>query len=362
MGQAIQSQACFDGKRAYYMSNRGELMCVDVEGFRDGKNDGPFKAEKHQGAEDVDVIWKIDLMNELGVFKREAGDVGNPLPSPVVLGDLVFCVTAHGVPSNGARADPKPPSFLAVHKLTGKVTWSSNAPGADIIYCQWSSPVPARVNGADQIIFPGGDGFLYGFEPATGRQLWKLDCNKPGTLDRFREKIPWEQRAEARFGFVGKPIVHGEMLYVALNDNFEHHMPLPLLAIDLAAPGDQPKIVWQFGSPEFNGTFTSAATDGGLVFVTDSHCLLFALDAKTGRELWRAQLEDGQNLYASPVIHNQRVYAGAESTVTVFDVAREKKCVGQYEFDSAFLSTPQFADNQMFVAVGEYVYALLLPE
>jgi outer membrane protein assembly factor BamB len=363
MGQAIQSQPCFDGKRAYYMSNRGELMCVDVDGFRDEINDGPFKDEKERGAEDVDIIWKIDLMQELGVFKREAGDVGNPLPSPMVLGDLVFCGTAHGIPADGGRADPKPPSFLAVHKLTGKVAWSSNAPGADIIYGQWSSPVHAKVNGAEQVIFPGGDGFLYGFEPTTGKQLWKLDCNKPGALDPQWKGFRPEQRLESRFGFVGKPVVHEEMLYVALNDSIEARVPLPLLGINLAAPGGQPRIVWQFDDPAFKGTLTSAAVDGGLLFVTDAACTLFALDAKSGREWWRAKLEDdGGSNYASPVVYRGRVYAAAEEAVTVFEAAREKKCVGRYDLDQSYPSTPQFAENQMFIAVGRYVYALRLPE
>lgn len=362
MGQAIHSQPCFDGNRAYYLSNRGELMCVDVEGFRDGKNDGPFKGEKDQGAEDVDIVWKIDLMEELGVYKREAGDVGNAIPSPIVLGDLVFCVTAHGIVVTSGDADPKPPSFLAVHKLTGKIAWSSNAPGADIIYGQWSSPVSAKVNGADQVIFPGGDGFLYGFEPATGKQLWKLDCHIPGALDQHKDDFRLSWRLHARFFFHGKPVVHEDMLYVALNDSIESRVPLPLLAIHLAEPGGQPRIVWKFDDLAFKGTLTSAVVDGGLLFVTDADLTLFALDAKSGREWWRAKLEDGAGYFASPAVYRGRVYAAGETTVTVFEAAREKKCLGQYEFGASYPSTPQFAGDQMFIAAGEYVYALRLPE
>ena len=364
MGQAIHSQPCFDGKRAYYMSNRGELMCVDVEGFRDGKNDGPFKGEKDEGAEDVDIVWKIDLMEELGVFKREAGDVGNPIPSPIVLGDLVFCGTAHGIDRTRGQdsADPKPPSFLAVHKLTGKIAWSSNAPGADIILGQWSSPVSARVKGADQVIFPGGDGFLYGFEPTTGKQLWKLDCNIPGVLDQHKKDSFFPDRLNGRFGFHGKPVVHEDMLYVGLNYCIEARVPLPLLAIHLDEPGGQPRIVWKFDDLAFKGTLTSAAVDGGLLFVTGADCTLFALDAKSGRECWRAKLGDDAVYFASPVVCRGRVYAAGEDTVTVFEAAREKKCLGHYEFDASYPSTPQFADGQMFIAVGEYLYALRLPE
>jgi len=364
-GQPIHSVACFDGSRAYYVSNRGELMCVNLEGSRKGSNNQPLTSADGRRAEEADVVWKIDMMKDLGVFKRDWSDVGNPLSSPIIIGDLVFCVTGHGVPpgaSGETRADPKPPSFLAVQKMTGKVAWSSNAPNAGIIFSQWSSPVQARVNGADQVIFPGGDGILYGFEPATGRLLWKLDCNPPGALDPFRERIPRERQAEARCGFVAMPIVHGTKLYVSLNENFESPQPHPLLAIDLAAPGGQPKLSWQFGDPAFKGTMVSAAVDNGLVFVTGNDGMLFALDEKSGRECWRARCEsDARNLYASPVIYRGRVYAGGESAITVFEAARERKCVGQYQFDQVYLDTPKFAGDQMFVAVGEFVYALRVP-
>jgi outer membrane protein assembly factor BamB len=364
-GQPIHSEACFDDGRVYYVSNRGELMCVALEGFRAGKSGEPDTNEAAHGATDVKVIWRIDMMKELGVFKRDWSDVGNPLCSPIIIGDLVFCVTGHGVPSSpfGTKhADPDPPSFLAVHKLTGKVAWSSNAPNNGILFSQWASPVQACVNGAHQVIFPGGDGLLYGFEPATGRLLWKLDCNRPDAIDPFREERPWEREAESRCGFLGSPIVHGTTLYVALNQSWETPRRHPLLAIDLATPDGQPKVRWQFAGPGWKGTPVSAAAGNGLIFVTSDDCILFALDEITGRECWRAELdESARNIYSAPVVHEGRVYAGAETSVTVFEATREKKCVGQYEFNMFYIGTPHFAEGQMFVADEQVIHAVRLP-
>ncbi len=39
---------------------------------------------------------------------------------------------------------------------------------------QWTSPAYATVNGKGQVIFPGGDGWLYGFEAKKGELLWKF--------------------------------------------------------------------------------------------------------------------------------------------------------------------------------------------
>jgi len=65
--QGIASSPLVEGDRLYYVSNRCELMAVDTEGFKDGENDGPYKDEKLTGQFDGDIVWKLDMMDELGV-------------------------------------------------------------------------------------------------------------------------------------------------------------------------------------------------------------------------------------------------------------------------------------------------------
>ena len=52
------------------MSNRGEVMAVDADGFRDKTNDGLVKDEKLTREVDADVIWRYDMMEELGVAQH----------------------------------------------------------------------------------------------------------------------------------------------------------------------------------------------------------------------------------------------------------------------------------------------------
>ena len=89
--QGVCSSPAVDGKRLYYVSNRGELVCLDTEGFLDGKNDGPFQGEVHKGPSDADIIWKLDMMKELGVYQRNLAN-----SSPVIWEDLVFLETSNG--------------------------------------------------------------------------------------------------------------------------------------------------------------------------------------------------------------------------------------------------------------------------
>jgi len=116
--QGVCSSPAVDGKRLYYVSNRGELVCLDTEGFLDGKNDGPFQDEVYKGPTDADIVWKLDMMKELGVYPRNMAN-----SSPVIWEDLVFVETSNGRNDETFPA-PKAPSFLAVNKNTGKVVWT----------------------------------------------------------------------------------------------------------------------------------------------------------------------------------------------------------------------------------------------
>ncbi len=56
-----------DGEKLWYVSNRGEVVCLDTQGFHDGENDGPFNKEPNENKDEADVIWKVDMMKQLGV-------------------------------------------------------------------------------------------------------------------------------------------------------------------------------------------------------------------------------------------------------------------------------------------------------
>src|SRR5690606_8402109 len=67
-----------EGNRIYIVTNRCEVLCLDVNGQADG-NDGPFKDEGAYmagpgkdafpvGPRDADIVWRYDMREELGVF------------------------------------------------------------------------------------------------------------------------------------------------------------------------------------------------------------------------------------------------------------------------------------------------------
>ena len=72
------SPAIEDGK-AYVVTNRCEVVCLDLDGMQDGNDDGSYKDEQSyvrpKGSidsldteMDADIIWRYDMRDELGVF------------------------------------------------------------------------------------------------------------------------------------------------------------------------------------------------------------------------------------------------------------------------------------------------------
>src|SRR5208282_2111354 len=153
--QGICSTCNVDGNRVYYVSNRCELVCADVEGANDGSGNGK-------------IIWKLDMMKELGVFPHNMS-----ASSPNIDGDLVYVVTSNGVDeSHIVIPSPDAPSFIVVNKKTGDVVHDWVGPGDKILHGQWSSPAIGVIGGVKQVVYPGGDGRLYAYDAETFKDLW----------------------------------------------------------------------------------------------------------------------------------------------------------------------------------------------
>src|SRR5687767_10355205 len=89
--QGIASSPLAIGDRLYYTSNRGVIFCLDINGFRDGENDGAFKDEKLTSQNDADVVWQFDMLEEVGSYPHNLSNA-----SPVMLDSLIFANTSNG--------------------------------------------------------------------------------------------------------------------------------------------------------------------------------------------------------------------------------------------------------------------------
>ncbi len=383
----ICSGVAVEGKRLYYVSNQCQLVCADTEGFHDGKNDG-VTDEKYKDNADADIIWRLDMIGELGVFPRYLAS-----SSPLLVGDVVYVLTSNGVDEDGLTLPaPDAPSFIAVNKQDGKVIWTDKSPGDRIYEGQWSSPTYGEVNGKGQVYMPGGDGWLYAFEPlgdpakpGKSKLIWKFDCNPPGS------KFTMGGRGTAN-QLVSTAVFHDNRVYIPVGQDPEKgEGPGHLWAIDATGTGDvsefvgewdpvnrtkinakknpNSKLVWHYGSDantkhsDFGRTISTVAIHGDLVFAVELAGFLHCLDVKTGKPHWKHDLL--ASAWSSPYVVDGKVYLGDEDgDVSIFKCSPEKTQIFPKGMDMEInmganvSSTAVAVDGVLFLATKSHLYAI----
>jgi len=393
--EGICSTPVVEGNRLYYISNRCEVVCADTEGFLDGKNDG-VTDEQYKDKTDADFIWRLDMIEKLGVFPHNLATC-----SPLIVGDILFIVSSNGV-DEGHLNIPKPeaPSFLALDKQTGQVFWKNNLPsvklvealkkggnagdlygkmsksGEILMHGQWSNPVYAEPNGKPQIIFPGGDGWLYAFEPKTGELIWKFDCNPKSSVYKLGSE-------GTRNDFIATPVVYDNKLYIGVGQDPEHKRGVGhLWCIDITKKGDvspvndnfDPKaavnkdsaLVWHYGgeAPDgaerpfvFGRTMSTCAIHDGLLYVADLTGVVYCLDAKTGTKYWDHEMN--AQTWSSPYWVDGKVYMGNDKKkVLIFAHGKEKKDPVEIDMKGLVRATPVAANGVLYVMTENKLYAI----
>lgn len=347
--QGICSSPFVEGDRIYYVSNRCEVVCLDTEGFRDGENDGPITDEAETSEIDADFIWTYDMMDELDVFPHNLAT-----SSPLVVGDLIFVITSNGTDETHINIpSPDAPSFIALNKKTGKLVWEDASPGENILHGQWSSPAYGVVDGKPQIIFPGGDGWLYAFVPETGELIWKFDCNPKDAV--------WVLGGSGtRNNLISTPVFYDNKVYIAVGQDPEHGESIGhLWAIDATKKGDitETGMVWHRGDEDFNRSISTVAIHNGLLFAADLSGFLYCLDLNSGKEHW---IYDAfAAVWGSPFVADGRVYLGDEDgDVAILKASKEKTMLREINMGSAVYTTPVAKSGVLYVVSRNRLFAI----
>jgi outer membrane protein assembly factor BamB len=381
--QGICSTVCVDNGKAYVVTNRAELMCLDSEGFHDGENDGAYKEEVDHEDMDADIIWSLDMINDLGVFPHNLAT-----SSPVILGDNVYIVTSNGVDEAHLEIPaPRAPSFICVNKESGELVWEDNSPFDKIFHGQWSSPGIGEVNGRQQVYFPGGDGWLYAFDPAgdgqgAGKLIWKFDCNPKGAVYELGGRGTANE-------IISTPVFYENSVVIAVGQDPEHGEGIGhLYRIDATKEGDvSPQVedgnggwkdnpnsaqIWHHGGVDEDGsvtgrkgqlifrrTISTASVSNGLVIAADLSGFVHCLDWATGKRNWEYDMFAA--CWGSPMSADGKIFIGDEDgelTILALDKGEngEAKEREVKEFDSSIYSTPTIANGKMFVSDRSRLY------
>ena len=317
-----------EGNRLYYVTAECQLRSLD----------------RQSG----DLIWELDMCSRLGVFAHEAS-TSDVLP----VGDRLIVGTSNGRNEGHTRVpSPRAPSLIAVDKHSGDVVWRAIGPGGQVLHGQWSSPVAANVNGRMQVLFGGGDGWLRGYDAASGHELWRFDGNpkdarwlpRPGVLSRSY--------------IVASPVFADGRVFIAMGQGPGHgNGPSLLHAISPNGQGDvtESRLLWT--SRKVGRVVGTPLVKDGLLYVADLGGTVHCLDVATGAHVWKH--ETHEEIWGSLLLAGDRLYVGTvEGSMTVLRAGRRTEVLAQIEMDSALYSAPALIGDAMFLATAHRLYLI----
>jgi outer membrane protein assembly factor BamB len=390
--EGICSSPYVEGDRLYYVSNRCAVVCADVK-----------TGKEH---------WAYSMIDNLKVFPHNISDC-----SPLMIGDQLYVVTSNGVDADHINVpEPGAPSFIRLKFGADKATvaWQDNSPtkelliapkgnlpqkdffkqlvnrGALIQHGQWANPAYAVVKGQPQVIFPGGDGWIYAFDPQAksgDAPIWKFDCNP--------KDAKYELSGEGnRSDFIGTPVIYKDRVYIGVGQDPEHRTgPGHFWCIDMTKKGDvspdlvtdntvyPPKTkknpdsaaVWHYGGVAnaadqkklrrnyyFGRTMSTAAIHDDIVYITDLNGVLHCLDADKGTVHW--EFNTKSDIWSSPYYADGKVYLGTDiKLVFVFNHGKDeknKKPLAEIDMEGRVRATPVAANGVLFVMTENKLYAI----
>jgi outer membrane protein assembly factor BamB/precorrin-6B methylase 2 len=394
---SMASSPLIERDRLWFVTNRCETVCLDI---------GPLKRAEGPPR----VVWKLDMMGELGVFPRGSHMAMVRLCSVASFADHIYVVTGNGAAEWEKVTAPDAPSLLCLRKDTGKIIWQDNSPGTNILHGQWASPLVVNVAGQDQCIVPQGDGWVRSFDAHTGELIWKFDMNPKASV--------WNGRSGDRNNILATPVLYEDRVYLAVG---QHPVtggegPGRLCCIDPSKSGDisdelavnaagqtiparrlqnvdankgekavanpNSGLLWDFTSADRNGdgkiqfeeqfhrSFSSVAIRNNLLMAVDLSGLVHCLDAKTGKQHWSYDLFSCN--FAAPLIADDYVYVTDEDAcVSIFRLSADPlKAMndgepingdGRYEaanFGASIYTSPIYTNSTLYIASRSHLFAI----
>jgi len=370
---ALASPPTVEGGRVYTLTNRFEVVCLDLEGQADG-NDGPYQDEGRHMAPagepamdvtdtDADIIWLLDMKEEpVGMAPHDAAH------SSILLdGRYLYINTCNGVEySNRALSRPDAPSLIVVDKETGQlVAKDGENIGPRVFHSTWSSPSLGVVDGRRLVFFGGGDGVCYAFEaldPAQTyealqilKRVWRFDCD-PGAPKANIYAYAGNRR-EGPSNILGMPVFHNSRIYVtAGGDPWWGKRDAWLKCIDARGSGDITRAGALWSYPLKRQSCCTPAIASGLLFVADCRGYLHCLDAESGQPYWSRRL--GGEFWGSPLIADGKVYLGSlRGQLWIFAAGTEAAELACIKFDAPIGGTPVAANGVLYVSTLKTLYA-----
>ncbi len=264
------------------------------------------------------VVWantNLHIMHENG-----------PGSSPVLVEDLLLFHL------DGSDSQ----SIAALDKKTGRLVWRTDRSGKMNEHPQlkksYATPTLTQWSGKAALLSQGAD-WIYAYEPATGRELWKVPYGNLG------------------FSLSSRAVLGEGRVYFATG-----YSRSEVQAVQLGGPDAAPATVWKYakGAP----TMSSLLLVGSeLYFVSDSGGMLTCLDARDGRDHYRERL--GGSHSASPLyVDGKILLCSREGETCVVAPGTSFKLIARNRLPGKLMASPIASGDSLYLRTDTALYRI----
>jgi outer membrane protein assembly factor BamB len=366
------SSAAIEGNRGWIVTNRGEVLCFDVEGLANG-NDGEFQDEAKYSSEtpggtveltdkSADILWVVDAREDLGVFPHNVSSC-----SPLIYEDKIYVATSNGVDwSHKNIPAPFAPALVVMDKNTGELL-GEEATGVSerVLHASWSTPSIGNINGEPTVVWGAGDGWCYGFEvdpvmhadgfPAF-KELFRYDANLPEYRMKDGEPIKYATY-DGPSEIIATTTIHDNKAYMVIGQDPEHGDGVGRIScIDPSMRGDiSGQAIWTYTG--IGRSISTASIKDGLMYQAEYDGDIHCLDANTGEHLWVH--ETNSRIWSSTLVTDGKVIiANEDGELVMLKEGREKEEISVTDFYTPIYCSPIVANNTVFLTTQTHLYAI----
>ena len=286
---------------------------------------GVLKAFDFKGKE----LWARDIQKDYGRFGLNWGYASSPLLHD---GDL-YVQVLHGMKTDD------PSYILRIEGKSGKTLWRMERPTKAIQESPDSYTTPAllRYGKGTEIVITGGD-VVTGHDPATGKELWRMDGLNPNNNPSNR--------------IIASPLVVGETIIAPTRER-------PMLAIKAGGRGDVTNThrLWSFN----NGPdVPTPVSDGKLIYTVTDRGVAYALDLQSGQIVYGPERLKTDSYSASPVLAEGKIYITSENEglTSVYRAGPKFELLSQNPLNDYCLSSPAISEGQIFIRTTGHLWAI----
>jgi outer membrane protein assembly factor BamB len=264
-----------------------------------------------------DFSGKVVWQRKLGALAHIFG----PAATPVLYKNLLIIHRGPGEPTH----------IVALDKSTGETVWDTPEVGKNHqLYGSWSTPVIYRAGDHDEFAL-SMPGELKGYDPLTGKELWRCDGLGPSN-------------------YPDTAVADGVLIGIS---GFQKSM----MAVRMGGRGDITATHRMWHVPLTQQRIGSAVVLGEHFYVANATGIAECIEIATGSTIWKERL--GGDLWGSMLLAGDRLYvSNTQGKIFVLAARPEFKKIAENDMGEHIKAALAPSDGQLFIRTYKNLYCI----